>query len=138
MATDRDSPVSPARHSVGGHVRKVPPVGLAYDERTSCKGGRLRQHDRSAIPGVELMADGSAGPSVIRRLVDTAWSTNVASTDPDDPLVRGFADFGLPARSPLATEDQLRDLKAWRDNLRIPANSAFLDGTMLLTVQSLL
>jgi hypothetical protein len=34
------------------------------------------------------MADGSAGPSAIRRLVDTAWSADVASADPDDPLVR--------------------------------------------------
>ena len=84
------------------------------------------------------MADGSAGPDVIRRLVDTAWSADVAPADPDDPLVRGFADFGLPSYSPLATEDQLRDLEAWRDNLRIPANSAFLDGTLLLTVKRLL
>ena len=84
------------------------------------------------------MADGRAGPGVIRRLVDTAWSADVASADPDDPLVRGFADFGLPSYSPLATEDQLRELEAWRDNLRIPANSAFLDGTLLLTVQALL
>jgi hypothetical protein len=84
------------------------------------------------------MANGGAGPGVIRRLVDTAWSADVASADPDDPLVRGFADFGLPSYSPLATEDQLRDLEAWRDNLRIPANSAFLDGTLLLTVKRLL
>lgn len=84
------------------------------------------------------MSDGSPGPGVIRRLVDTAWSADVSSADPDDPLVRGFADFGLPSYSPLTTEDQLRELEAWRDNLRIPANSAFLDGTLLLTVLSLL
>jgi hypothetical protein len=84
------------------------------------------------------MADGTAGPGVIRRLVDTAWSAAVASADPDDPLVRGFADFGLPSSSPLATEDQLRDLEAWRGGLRISANSAFLDGTLLLTVDALL
>jgi hypothetical protein len=84
------------------------------------------------------MGDGSAGPSVIKRLVDTAWSADTASADPDDPLVRGFADFGLPSHSPLATEDQLRDLKAWRDGLRVPANSAFLDGTLILTVETLL
>jgi hypothetical protein len=85
-----------------------------------------------------LMADGSAGPGVIRRMVDTAWSANAASTGPDDPLVRGFAEFGLPSSSSLTTDDQLRDLETWRDNLRIPANSAFLDGTLLLTVEALL
>jgi hypothetical protein len=84
------------------------------------------------------MADSSARPSVIRRLVDTVWSGDAASADPDDPLVRGFTDFGLPSYSPLATEDQLRDLEAWRERLRIPANSAFLDGTLLLTVEELL
>lgn len=84
------------------------------------------------------MADGSAGPGDIRRLVDTAWSAGAAPAGPDDPLVRGFADFGLPSYSPLATEDRLRELAAWRDSLRIPANSAFLDGTLLLTVEALL
>jgi len=84
------------------------------------------------------MADGSAEPGVIRHLVDTAWSADVAPADPDDPLVRGFAEFGLPAYSPLARDDQLRDLEAWRDNLQIPANSAFLDGMLLLTVEALL
>jgi hypothetical protein len=84
------------------------------------------------------MADDSAGPGVIRRLVDTAWSADVASAAPDDPLVRGFAEFGLPPYSPLVTDDQLHDLEAWRDNLQIPANSAFLDGTLLLTVEALL
>lgn len=67
------------------------------------------------------MADGSAGPA-----------------DPDDPLVRGFAEFGLPSYSPLATEHQLRTLEVWRDSLRIPPNSAFLDGTLLQTVEALL
>jgi hypothetical protein len=85
-----------------------------------------------------LMADGSAGPGVIRRLVDAAWAADVAAADPDDPLVRGFAEFGLPSDSPLAAEDQLHDLEVWRDNLRIPANSAFLDGTLLQTVKALL
>lgn len=84
------------------------------------------------------MADGSAGPGVIRRLVDTAWAADLALAGPDDPLVRGFAEFGLPAYSPLATDDQLRELAAWRDSLQIPANSAFLDGTLLLTVEALL
>ncbi len=88
-----------------------------------CKGGML-------------MADGSAGAGAIRRLVDTAWSADVASADPDDPLVQGFAEFGLPPDSPLVY--QLRDLEAWRDNLQIPANSALLDGTLLLTVEALL
>ena len=76
----------------------------------------------------------------IRELVDMVWSTNVASGDPDDPRVRGFAEFGLPPQpiSPFLTEDRLRDLEAWRDNLQIPANSAFLDGTLLLTVEALL
>jgi hypothetical protein len=105
------------------------------------------------------MADGSARSGVIRRLVDTAWSADVtpahrddllvqkfdfawsadvAPADPDDALVRGFAEFGLPKFSQLATEDKLRELEAWRESLRIPANSAFLDITLLLTVQSLL
>ena len=84
------------------------------------------------------MTDGSTGTSVVRHLVDTVRSTGAASADPDDPQVRGFAEFGLPADSPLATDDQLRDLGAWRDNLHIPANSAFLDGTLLLTVEALL
>ena len=84
------------------------------------------------------MANGSAGPGVIRRLVDTAWSArNAGSADPDDPLVRGFADFGLPY-SRLAMVGELPRLEAWRDNLQIPANSAFLDGTLLLTVEALL
>ena len=69
---------------------------------------------------------------------ETEWSADVASADPDDPLVRGFAEFGLPAHSPLATEDQLRDLQMWRNDLQIPANSAFLDSTLLLTVEALL
>ena len=84
------------------------------------------------------MANGTTRPGVVRRLVETAWSADVAPADPDDPLVRGFAEFGLPPYSPLATDDQLRDLAAWRDSLKISANSAFLDGTLLLTVQALL
>jgi hypothetical protein len=84
------------------------------------------------------MAHGNTGPSVIRHLVDTAWSAHDATADPEDPLVRGFAEFGLPSYSPLATEEQLRELEAWRYNLRIPANSAFLDGTLLMTVLALL
>jgi hypothetical protein len=85
-----------------------------------------------------LMTDGGTDPRLIRDMVSTAWSADLAPADPDDPAVRGFADFGLPAHSPLATADQLRDLDAWRDTLQIPANSAFLDGTMLLTVAALL
>jgi hypothetical protein len=85
-----------------------------------------------------FMAEGSPGPGVIRRMVDTAWSASELPADPDDPLVRGFADFGLPSSSSLATDGRLRELEAWRDNLRIPANSAFLDGTLLLTVEALL
>ena len=52
--------------------------------------------------------------------------------------MRGFAEFGLPPDSTLATDDQLRDLETWRDNLRILANSAFLDGALLRTVKTLL
>jgi hypothetical protein len=84
------------------------------------------------------LAKDSANPSVIRRLVDTAWSAGAASADPDDPQVRGFAEFGLPPASPLTTDDQLHALEAWRDDLKIPANGAFLDGTLLLTVKALL
>jgi hypothetical protein len=84
------------------------------------------------------MANHNPSPDVIRRLVGTAWSADTVPTDPDDPRVRGFAEFGLPPDSPLVTGDQLRDLEVWRDSLRIPANSAFLDGTLLLTVKALL
>jgi hypothetical protein len=81
---------------------------------------------------------GGTGPGVIQRLVETAWSANVASTDPDDPRVRGFAEFGLAPDSGLARERDLRELEAWRERLRIPANSAFLDTTLLWTVLGLL
>ena len=58
------------------------------------------------------MADGSTGTNVVRHLVDTAWSArDAALADPDDPLVRGFAEFGLPSYSPLAAENQLRALE---------------------------
>jgi hypothetical protein len=96
-----------------------------------------RQSRRGVFWGI-IMANGSAGPGVTRRMVDKAWSAKVAPTDPDDPVVQGFAEFGLPSSSSLTTGDQLRDLETWRDNLRIPANSAFLDGTLLLTVEALL
>jgi hypothetical protein len=52
--------------------------------------------------------------------------------------VRGFAEFGLRQDSDLVTDDGLRVLQAWRDSLQIPANSAFLDGTLLMTVEALL
>jgi hypothetical protein len=81
------------------------------------------------------MAHGSISPGAIRRLVDAEWSVGVPSADPDDPQVRGFAEFGLPSDSPLATEDWLHRLQAWRDRLQIPANSVFLDGTLLMTVE---
>ena len=84
------------------------------------------------------MADKSVGAGVIRRLVDDMLSDYVASADPDDPKVRGFADFGLPTWSPLASDERLHDLEIWRNNLQIPANSAFLDGTLLHTVETLL
>jgi hypothetical protein len=84
------------------------------------------------------MAHGSIGPGAVRSLVSSAWSAGAAPADPDDPRVRGFAEFGLPPDSGLATEDGLRDLHAWRDHLQIPANSAFLDGTLLMTVDALL
>jgi hypothetical protein len=97
-----------------------------------------------------LMADDSVGQDVIQRLVDEAWSARSswasrrkwrfrsASADPGDPEVRAFAEFGLAPVSSLATNDQLDELQAWRDGLQIPANSAFLDGTLLLTVEALL
>jgi hypothetical protein len=85
-----------------------------------------------------FVADDSVNPSAIRRLVDTAWSANAASADPDDASVRGFAEFGLSPDSPLATDGQLHQLEAWRDDLNILPNSAFLDGTLLHTVEVLL
>jgi len=84
------------------------------------------------------MAQGSISPGAVRRLVDAEWSDGASSADPDDPQVRGFAEFGLPPDSPLATEDWLHRLQAWRDHLQIPANSVFLDGTLLMTVEALL
>src|SRR5690349_8452543 len=84
------------------------------------------------------MAHDSISPGAVRRLVDAEWSAGVPSADPDDPQVRGFAEFGLPPDSPLATEDWLHRLQAWRDRLQIPANSVFLDGTLLMTVEALL
>jgi len=83
------------------------------------------------------MAHGSS-PGAVRRLVDAEWSAGVPSADPDDPQVRGFAEFGLRPDSPLTTEDWLHRLQAWRDGLQIPANSVFLDGTLLMTVEALL
>jgi hypothetical protein len=97
----------------------------------------LHRNDCGAIRGTR-MPDGRAGAGVIRRLVDAEWSANAASADPDDPLVRGFAEFGLPPHSPLATGERLRDLEEWQADLQIPANSAFLDSTLLLTVEALL
>lgn len=84
------------------------------------------------------MTHGDAGSGGIHGLIDRAWSAKRAAADPDDPLVRGFADFGLPSSSPLAMGSQLSDLKAWRRDLHIAANSAFVDGTLLLTVEALL
>jgi hypothetical protein len=78
------------------------------------------------------------GGDVIRHMVDEAWSNGAPSADPDDPLVQGFAEFGLAQTSALVTKDNLRRLKSWRDDLRIPSNSAFLDGTLLATVEALL
>lgn len=79
-----------------------------------------------------------ADASIIRRLVDTKWSSHGTSADPDDPLVRGFTDFGLSADSKFATDEQLHDLEVWRDDLHLPSNSAFLDSTLLRTVDALL
>lgn len=68
----------------------------------------------------------------IRRMVDAAWSAHTASADPDDgvfrpslaaaadpdhPRVRGFAEFGLPSSSSLATQDRLGSLEKWRKTL---------------------
>lgn len=71
------------------------------------------------------MAYGNAGKGVISRLVDAARSADVGSTSPDDPLVRGFAEFGLSANSPLATDDMLRELEAGRDELHILRTVSF-------------
>src|SRR5215471_11560800 len=84
------------------------------------------------------MADGDGGSGVIRRLIDSERSVDTASADPDDPLVTGFAEFGLPPSSALAADTDLRDLEAWRHSLQIPANCAFVDGTLLMTVEALL
>lgn len=84
------------------------------------------------------MSEGSADASAVRCMVRAAWSSHAASADPADPRVQAFADFGLPPYSPFAGENQLRGLDAWRESLRIPANSAFLDGTLLHTVGALL
>ena len=73
-----------------------------------------------------------------RRMVAQAWSTNAAVMDPDHPIVRGYAEFGLSPSSPLVEYGQLDRLAEWRESLRIPANSAFLDGTLLQTVYALL
>ena len=85
-----------------------------------------------------FMGEASADVSAIRRMVDMAWSAHAASADPDDARVQGFAEFGLPPSSSLATHDQLPSLEKWRKSLRIPANSAFVDGTLLQTVHALL
>jgi len=84
------------------------------------------------------MTHGDAGSGGIHGLIDRAWSARAGTADPDDPLVKGFADFGLPSSSPLATGGQLPGLTAWRRDLHIAANSAFVDGTLLLTVEALL
>jgi hypothetical protein len=84
------------------------------------------------------MSEASADVSVIRRMINEAWSAHAASADPDDARVRGLAEFGLPPSSSLATHDQLPRLETWRKSLRIPANSAFVDGTLLQTVHALI
>ena len=74
-------------------------------------------------------------------MVGAAWSGNTAPADPDDARVRGFAEFGLPPSSYvsfLAAESQLPSLEKWRKALGIPANSAFVDGTLLQTVHALI
>ena len=76
--------------------------------------------------------------SALGRLVSTAWSARAESADPDDPEVRGFAEFGLRPSSGLATEEHLSRMDQWRTSLAIPPNSAFVDGTLLQTVRLLL
>ena len=61
-----------------------------------------------------FMGEASADVSAIRRMVDVAWSAHAASADPDDARVQGFAEFGLPPSSSLATHDQLPSLEKWR------------------------
>src|ERR1051326_9419427 len=69
-----------------------------------------------------LMALGSAGSGAVRDLVDEAWSAGAGRPDPDDPRVRGFAEFGLRQDSGLATDGGLRALHAWRGGLHIPSH----------------
>jgi hypothetical protein len=80
------------------------------------------------------------GSGQIQRLVSMAIERFVptSAADPSDPKVQAFAEFGLPPSSVFATADGLRELETWRENLKIPANSAFLDSTLLLTVDALL
>lgn len=87
-----------------------------------------------------LISPGEVDDPSVRDLVERGLvrSSLAAVADPDDPRVRGFADFGLSPSSAFATQDQLLLLEEWREGLRIPANSAFLDGTLLQTVQALL
>jgi hypothetical protein len=88
-----------------------------------------------------LMADSRADDGAVRRIVGAVWSANaarIARTDPGDPRVQGFAEFGLASSSPLATDHGVHSMKVWRNDLQIPRNSAFLDGTLLLTVKALL
>jgi len=92
---------------------------------------------RAALLG-SFMADDRADYDAIRRMVHTAWSADAPLAAPDDPMVRGFAEFGLGPSSSLVTAGNLRSLEEWRGSLRIPKNSAFLDGTLLLTVEALL
>ena len=91
------------------------------------------------------MIDASGGQERAEQGFARSWLA--APTDPDDPRVRGFAEFGLSPSSSLVkehsdfglvAEDQLHTLNEWRESLLIPANSAFLDGTLLQTVWALL
>ena len=59
------------------------------------------------------MVDDSARPSAIRHLVRKAWSADEASAVPDSPLVRGFAEFGLPQNSSFIEDNQLSELELW-------------------------
>jgi hypothetical protein len=92
----------------------------------------VRHHWENAL------TDENVIPGPVRNLVYAVSSDDATSADPDDPLVRGFAEFGLPSTSPLATDDHLNQLQAWRDELNISPNSAFVDGTLLHTVNALL
>ena len=85
------------------------------------------------------MTSEDAGTGVIHRWLAERGRLNPGFTlSPDDPVVHAFVEFGLPASSAFGTDEQLHRLEAWREDLQIPANSVFVDGTLILTIEALL